>query len=125
MNNVILIGRLTKEPELNETKGGLSVCKFTLAVNRMKKDDPTDFINCVSFGKTAELIANYVRKGKKLGVVGRIQTGKYTNKEGNVVYTTDILVNQIEFLESAGEKQTVKETKQEESVDNSTDSFPF
>ena len=124
MNNVILIGRLTKEPELNETKGGLSVCKFTLAVNRMKKDDPTDFINCVSFGKTAELIANYVRKGKKLGVVGRIQTGKYTNKEGNVVYTTDILVNQIEFLESAGEKQQVKETKQQAVVED-TSEFPF
>lgn len=103
MNNVNLIGRTTRDPELKYTQGGMAVTRFTLAINRIGKKDEADFINIVCFNKVAENVANYISKGKLVGVEGRIQTGSYTNKEGQKIYTTDILANNIEFLEK-GEK---------------------
>ena len=100
MNTVSLAGRLTKDPETKMTSGDLMIASFTLAVNRKKKDDPADFISCKAFGKTAETIATYLHKGSLIGVNGRIQTGKYDNKEGRTVYTFDVIVNEFEFLES-------------------------
>ena len=100
MNSVSLAGRLTKDPESRMTSGDLMVTSFTLAVNRRKKDDPADFITCKAFGKTAETIAAYCKKGGLIGVNGRIQTGKYQAKDGHTVYTTDVIVNEFEFLES-------------------------
>ena len=129
MNNITLIGRTTKDIELKYSKSGLANCKFTLAVNRMKKDDPADFINCVAFGKTAEVVAEYVLKGHRLAVQGRIQTGSYDNKEGNKIFTTDVMVNNVEFLESknGSEKEPQKPKPKKQSSENPVDEdkFPF
>lgn len=102
MNNVTLIGRLTKDPELKTTQSGLSICRFTVAVDRYSKDgeDKTDFINCVAWRKTAEFIDNYFSKGQRIALTGSIQTGSYTDKDGKTVYTTDVLVDKVEFCES-------------------------
>ena len=105
MQKFIAIGRLTKEPEVRYTQGGTptALAKFTLAVDRkFKKDgEPTaDFINCTSFGKTAEFVEKWFTKGSKIVVVGRLTTGNYTNKDGVKVYTTDVTVEEVEFAES-------------------------
>lgn len=102
MNKVVLVGRLTKDPEVKYSNN-TAITRFTLAINRSFKKDgqqEADFINCVAFNKRAEAIANYVQKGHKLGVAGRIQTGSYTNQEGQRIYTTDVIVDEMEFLES-------------------------
>ena len=117
MNKVILIGRLTKDPEVRYSQGNTStaIARYTLAVDRrFKKDNEpsADFINCVAFGKAAEFTEKYLTKGTKIAVTGRIQTGSYTNKDGQTVYTTDIVVEEQEFAESKGsgssEGQTAK-----------------
>nr|DAH04740.1 MAG TPA: Single strand binding protein [Bacteriophage sp.] len=102
MNKVILMGRLTRDPEVRMS-GDTAVARFSLAVDRRFKKDgeqTADFINCVAFGKTGEFIEKYGRKGTKFVVEGRIQTGSYTNKDGQKVYTTDVVVEQVEFAES-------------------------
>ena len=103
MNCVNLIGRLTKDLELRQSQSGSASCRFTLAVDRIQRSDQqkeTDFINCVAFGKTAENMNCYLRKGSKIGVQGRIQTGSYTNKQGQKVYTTDVMVDRVDFLDT-------------------------
>ena len=105
MNKVILMGRLTRDPEVRYGGANNSaVARFSLAVDRRFKRDgdeqTADFINCVAFGKTAEFLEKYARKGTKFVVEGRIQTGSYTNKEGQKVYTTDVVVEEQEFAES-------------------------
>ena len=100
MNKVMLIGRLTKDPEIKATSTGKTVASFTLAVNRRKKEDPADFIQCKAFDKTAEVVQKYCGKGKQVCVLSRIQTGSYENKEGRKVYTTDIMVDELELLGS-------------------------
>ena len=103
MNSVQLTGRLTSDPEVGYTDGGLSIARFTLAVNRRFKQEggpDADFIRCVAFGKTAEFIEKYFTQGRKMDLNGRIQTGSYTNQEGQKVYTTDIVVENVEFGES-------------------------
>lgn len=105
MNKVILMGRLTRDPEVRYSQGdnASAVARFSLAVDRRFKKDgeqTADFINCVAFGKTGEFIEKYGRKGTKFVVEGRIQTGSYTNKDGQKVYTTDVVVEQVEFAES-------------------------
>lgn len=105
MNKVILMGRLVKNPEVRQdASGAISMARYTLAVDRMrtkKDEDPgADFINCVVFGKSSEFAKNYLRKGTKLAIEGRIQTGNYTNKNGQKVYTTDVVVDRQEFAES-------------------------
>lgn len=105
MNKVILIGRLTRDPEIRYTQGenSMAVARFTLAVDRRFKRDnqPTaDFISCICFRKTAEFVEKYCKKGTKLAVDGSWQTGSYTNKDGNKVYTNDCLVDNCEFAES-------------------------
>ena len=108
-NLVILTGRLVREPELKYGASGSAYCKFTLAVNRMKKEDGADFIFCSSFGKTAELIAEYVKKGHKLGVQGRIQQETY-EKDGQQISKTGVVVDKIEFLEGKKEEETSTNT---------------
>jgi single-strand DNA-binding protein len=100
MNKFICIGNLTREPELKYIPAsGLAVCKFGIAINEGYGDKKrTDFLNCTAFGKTAENIASYTDKGSKVLIDGKIQTGSYKNKEGINVYTTDVIVNFIEFL---------------------------
>ena len=102
MNKVILIGRLTKDPEVRYTQGQetMAVARYTLAVDRNRKQDNgqnADFINCISFKKNAELAEKFLHKGTKIAVTGRIQTGSYTNKDGQKVYTTDVVVDEQEF----------------------------
>lgn len=109
MNKVVLMGRLTREPEVRYTQGdnSLAVARFTLAVNRKYKNngkEEADFISCVSFGKIAEFTEKYLHQGTKIVVFGRIQTGSYTNKESKKVYTIDVVVEEIEFAESKGVK---------------------
>ena len=106
MNKVILMGRLTRDPEIRYGQGdnAMAIARFTLAVDRRFKRDgdaqTADFISCVAFGKTAEFMERYTHQGTKLVAEGRIQTGSYTNKEGNRVYTTDVVVENVEFAES-------------------------
>lgn len=97
MNQVLLIGRTTKDVEIRYS-GETPVAKFSLAVDRQGKDKQTDFLNIVAFGKTAELCEKYLAKGKKVAVQGRIQTGSY-EKEGRKIYTTDVIAERIEFIE--------------------------
>jgi single-strand DNA-binding protein len=117
MNSVILIGNLTADVELKQTPSRKSVASFTLAVSQ-GKDKPTDFINCVAWEKTAELISQYVKKGHKLGVVGRVSTRSYDNKEGRKQYVTEILVREIEFLERAEKKEYQKPTSHYDIIEN-------
>lgn len=99
MNKVILIGRLTKDPELNYAAGsGTALTRFSLAVTRPFKNDETDFINCIAFGKTGETIAQYLTKGRQLAVTGSIRTGSYDAKDGTKRYTTDVVVESFEFI---------------------------
>ena len=105
MNKVILMGRLTRDPEVRYSAGenALAIARYTLAVDRRFRRDGeanADFINCVSFGRTAEFAEKYFRQGLKIAVTGRIQTGSYTNKDGQKVYTTDVVVEECEFAES-------------------------
>lgn len=101
MNKVILIGRLTKDPELNYAAGsGTPVTRFGLAVTRPFKKDETDFINCIAFGKIGETIAQYLTKGRQLAVTGSIRTGSYDAKDGTKRYTTDVVVDSFEFIGS-------------------------
>lgn len=107
MNKVILMGRLTRDPEVRYSQGESStaIARFSLAVDRRFKrqgEADADFINCVAFGKTAEFAERYLKQGTKVAAVGRIQTGSYTNKEGQKVYTTDVVVEEVEFAESKG-----------------------
>lgn len=107
MNKVILMGRLTRDPEIRYSQGdnSLAIGRYTLAVDRRFKRDgeqTADFISCVTFGKSAEFAERYLRQGTKIAVTGRIQTGSYTNKEGQKVYTTEVVVEEHEFAESKG-----------------------
>lgn len=106
MNKVSLIGRTTKEIELRYTTGNnqMAVTRFTLAVNRRKKDE-SDFISCVAFGKTAEIMDKYVGKGHKVGIIGHIQTGSY-EKDGHTIYTSDVIVDELDFLEPKHESSS-------------------
>ncbi len=105
MNKVILMGRLTRDPNVRYTAGdnSMAIARYTLAVDRRFKRDgeaTADFISCVAFGKAAEFAERYFRQGIRIVVSGRIQTGSYTNRDGNKVYTTDVVVEEQEFAES-------------------------
>ena len=103
INRVVLVSRLTKDPELRYTPSGLAVVRFTIAVNRQfsnqSGEKEADFINCVAWRKQAENLANFQRKGNLVGVEGRIQTGSYEGQDGKRVYTTDVVADSIQFLE--------------------------
>ena len=111
MNKTILMGRLTRDPEVRyaANDSGMAIVRYTLAVDRRRTGNDgqsADFINCVAFGKTGEFAEKYFRKGTKILISGRIQTGSYTNKDGQKVYTTDVIVEQIEFAESKASNGT-------------------
>lgn len=118
MNKVMLIGRLTREPEIKATSTGKTVAAFTLAVNRRRKEDPADFIQCKAFDKTADVVQKYCGKGKQVCVLGRIQTGSYENKEGRRVYTTDVMVDELELLGSKGDAPAQEAPKPQPKDDN-------
>ena len=133
-NLVFLIGRLTKDPEVRYTSGTqMAVCTFTLAIDRPVKagaEKQTDFPRVTVFGKQAENCERFLAKGRLVGVQGRLQTGSYTDKNGNPVYTTDVIADRVEFLEW-GEKQQSKPQEQETvpqgfaAVDESEFDVPF
>lgn len=106
MNQVVLVGRLTKDPDVRYNPSGMAVARFTVAVDRRFKREgqpDADFISCVAFGKTGEFIEKYFTKGKLIGLTGSIQTGSYTNKDGQKVYTTDVVAENVEFVGSKNE----------------------
>ena len=121
INNVVLVGRLTKDPDLRYTANGTGVATFTLAVNRnftnQSGNREADFINCVIWRKAAETLANYARKGTLLGVTGRIQTRNYENQQGQRVYVTEVVAENFQLLES----RTASEQRQQNP--SSGDSF--
>lgn len=123
MNSVNLIGRLTRDPDLRYTDSQLAVARFAIAIDRGKdqngSDKGADFPNIVVFGKSAENCEKYLSKGKLVAIQGRIQTGSYTNKEGNKVYTTDVVANNVQFLEW-GSKDSSQQ-KSQDSFDNLPD----
>lgn len=105
MNQVQLVGRLTKDPSVRYTDGGNSIARFTVACDRRFKKEgqpDADFISCTAFGKTAEFVEKYFNKGQRIGLTGRIQTGSYDDSDGKKVYTTDVVVESVEFVESKG-----------------------
>lgn len=116
MNKVVIIGRNTRDVELKQTSSGTAVAEFSIAVKRSFKTNgqyESDFFDCVAYGKTAELISQYVKKGDMVGIDGRLQTRNYTNKEGRKVYVTEIIVENVEFL-STKKQETVEAPKFEE-----------
>lgn len=130
MNKVILMGRLTRDPEVRYSQGekATAVARFTLAVDRRFKregDQNADFINCISFGKSAEFAEKYFHQGMKVTICGRIQTGSYTNKDGNKVYTTDVVIEEQEFAESkkASENNSSGGGHRQDSPDPNGDGF--
>ena len=111
MNKVILIGRLTRDPDVRYSQGAngsMAIARYSLAVPRKFKQEgqpDCDFINCIAFGKLGEFAEKYLKQGIKIAVTGRIQTGSYTNKDGQKVYTTDVVVEEQEFAESKASNQ--------------------
>lgn len=115
MNKVILMGRLTRDPDVRYSQGGqpMAIARYTLAVDRRRgrsegEQQTADFISCVAFGKAGEFVEKYLHKGMKICVVGRIQTGSYTNRDGQKVYTTDVVVEEQEFCESRQANDTAQ-----------------
>ena len=112
MNKVTLVGRLTRDVDSRTTESGKAMARFSVAVNRRFKNAEgnydADFINCICYDKTAECIGKNFSKGSAIGIVGRIQTGSYTNKDGAKVYTTDVVVEDAEFVESKGGDTSTK-----------------
>ena len=111
MNKVILIGRVVRDADIRYSQGANTTCiaRYTLAVDRKFKQEGqpnADFINCIAFGKLGEFAEKYLRQGIKIAVTGRIQTGSYKNKDGNTVYTTDVVVEEQEFCESKSSNQS-------------------
>ena len=138
MNKCTLVGRLTKDPEIRYSQGenATATARFSVAVSRRFKNAEgnydADFINCVAFGKTAEFLEKYFKKGMAIGLTGHIQTGSYTNKDGQKVYTTDVIVEETEFVESKNaSSNTTKDTSTYSAptssvvVDDEDDSSPF
>lgn len=118
MNNVSLIGRLTRDIELKYTQGGTAMARFTLAVDRQFKNKETgerevDFINCQAWGKTAEIMSNHLGKGRQVGVTGEIRTGSYEKSDGQKVYTTDVNVNNFTFVGNKSDGQAQQSPAQQ------------
>lgn len=132
MNKVELLGRLTRDPKTrwsqkNNSKEQTCIVRFTLAVDRRRRDQGADFISCVIFGKSAENAEKYLKKGSKVALLGRIQTGSYEKKEGGTVYTTDVVVEEWEFADSkaAGTQDAAAGEEFMDIPEDMEDQFPF
>ena len=131
MNKVILMGRLTRDPEVRYSQGAepLAIARYTLAVDRRGRrdasgnDQTADFIPCVAFGRAGEFAEKYLRQGTKMVVTGRIQTGSYTNKDGNRVYTTEVVVEDQEFAESKASSENGGYDTSERPVSDNSNGF--
>lgn len=128
INRVVLVGRLTKDPELRYTPNGVAVCTFTLAVNRpftnQQGDREADFINCVAWRGTAENLANYQKKGNLIGIDGRIQTRSYEGNDGKRRYVTEVIAESVQFLEPKKD-ETTKQQSQQSRMTGEPDSLDF
>ena len=117
MNCVSIVGRLTRDPDVRYTNSGLSVARFTVAVDRRVKKESNqqnaDFPSVVAFGKTAEFIEQYFSKGMKIGITGRLQTGSYEDRDGKKVYTTDVVAENVEFIESKRAEESAEKTQEQ------------
>ena len=122
MNLAILIGRLTKDPEIRATTSGTSVCSFTVACDKkyvkQGEERKADFINCVAWDKSAEAIGKFFSKGKRIALKGRIETRSWTNNEGKANYATEVIVEEWEFVESKGESQQITPTTYESATED-------
>ena len=128
MNKLVLIGRLTKDTDLRYSQAAepVAICRFNLAVDRRGKDKGADFPSCIAFGKNAENINKFFKKGNKIALIGHIQTGSYEGKNGKV-YTTDVIVDEWEFVESAGTKEETPATDENgfANIPDGIDELPF
>ncbi len=134
MNRAEIVGRLVRDPDVRYSNNdkNTAVAKFTVACNRKFKKEgqpDADFISCVAFGKTAEFIEKYFQKGMAIGLTGTIQTGSYTNKDGNKVYTTDVLAEEVEFVERRSENSASNAPATTDdgfmNIPDNTDELPF
>ena len=124
MNKTILTGRLTADPDVRYA-GEKAVARFTIAVDRIGKEKAADFIPCVAWEKKAEVIEKYFSKGSRIMVIGRIQTGSYTNRDGKKVYTTDVIVEEIEFMDSKKKEEKEEEKEAEFVMPEVDEELPF
>lgn len=126
MNKILLTGRIVKDIELKQTKNNIEYTRFTLAVTRDFKNAQgeyeCDFINCIAYKNTANTLANYILKGDKIGIEGRLTTGSY-EKDGKKIYTTEVTVEKLEFLQQRQKQNSAENTSEEESKENSIDSI--
>ena len=134
LNRTILIGRITRELEVRKTQAGKSVLNFSVAVPRQYGKDETDFINCIAWEQTADFMANYLGKGALVSVEGRIQTGSYEGNDGKKVYTTDVIAERVQALESRSQREGQTNEKHESNtykkegepvLDITSDDLPF
>lgn len=125
MNKANLIGRVTRSPELKMTNNGLSVTNFSLAVDRRSKTEGTDFIQCVAFGKIAEAVSKYVRKGQRIGVTGHIQTRAWDNTDGKKQYSTEVVLDELDFLEKKEDPRPEEVFEQKPEVSDDDEELPF
>ena len=127
MNKVVLMGRLTKEPEMRATQSNTAVCSFSLAVNRRFKQEgqpDADFINVTAWAKTAEFVSKYFTKGQQVAVVGRIQTRNYDDKDGKKVFVTEVVAEEVYFADSKKEQSNVTTSAGFMAVEGDSD-LPF
>lgn len=127
MNKVVLMGRLTKEPEMRATQSNTAVCSFSLAVNRRFKQEgqpDADFINVVAWAKTAEFVSKYFTKGQQVGVIGRIQTRNYDDKEGKKIFVTEVVAEEVYFADSKKEQSNATTSAGFMAVEGDSD-LPF
>ena len=123
MNRVILIGNMTKQPELRHTEGGMAICRFSIAVNKgYGEKKKTTFVNIVTFNKTAENCEKFLSKGSKVGIVGELEIRQFTGNDGQTKYMTEVLANEVEFLSS---KNQLEEQPNDEFVDIEDTDLPF
>ena len=134
MNRCEFVGRLVKDPEMRVTQSGEGIVRFTLAVDRIRKSEgqpEADFPTCIAFGKTAEFMDKYIKKGYLVSVEGRLQTGSYDNKQGQKVYTTDIICDSVQSLTPRNANEQPKQEQQasvpdyNENLNISSDDLPF
>ncbi len=126
MNNVTLMGRLTRDPELKYSQAGKAYCRFSLAVQREFNREEADFINCLAFNKTAETIAEWLGKGRRIALQGRIQTGSYENKNGDTVYTVEVVADRFEFIDNSKTQESKNQSySNNNDVLDDNDDFPF
>lgn len=135
INHVTLHGRFTDVPQLRKTNSGKSVCTFTLAVDRMKREDPADFINCVAWERTAEFINNYFTRGQEAAIEGRLANRQYEDRDGNKRYVTEVIIQTIDFCGSknaardntGAEREPAYPAQQQtfEELDDQTGELPF